>query len=105
MFHGIADSVRQYKASIIPILLNTTKSQIPKKCQEAESPKIRDWIFRVNEIQNLECYDDRGAEVDEGTERKDKWEKWQAFKKHGDTLTRLHVYFNFKGVKSGRIIG
>lgn len=31
LFHGTADSVRQYKASIVSILLNTAKSQIPKK--------------------------------------------------------------------------
>lgn len=72
---------RQYKASIIPIMLNAAKGQIPKKWQEVKSPKIRDWIFSVNEIYNLESLDDKGVELAEGTECKDKWEMWLEFKK------------------------
>lgn len=53
VFHGTDGLTRAYKNSIVPILLNVAKSLIPKKWQEVESPKIWDWIFRVNEICNL----------------------------------------------------
>lgn len=66
LFHGIDGSVRQYKTSIFPTLLNVAKSLIPKKSQEAEKPKIRDWIFCVNALYNLESLDDRGRNRKKG---------------------------------------
>lgn len=75
------NQLNNIKHPSLPILLNEAISQIPKKWQEKESPKIRDWIFCVNEIYNIESLDDRGVEPEEELERKDKWEKWQAFKK------------------------
>lgn len=82
LFHGTESSIRQYKTSIIPILVNAAKGQIPKKWQEVDCPKIRDWIFCVNEIYNLESLDDKGVEWEEGIEHKDKWEMWLEFKKN-----------------------
>lgn len=72
-------SVKQYKESAIPHLLNAAKSLIPKKWQKVESPKIWEWINAIEGTNNMECLRHSGEEKSEGLT--DKWESWKAFKK------------------------
>lgn len=85
LFHGVEGSVKQYKASVIPTLINVAKSLIPKKWQEVDSSKIRNWLLGINEIYYLESLDYRWEEEDDGVDRKDKWESWKMFKRRGGT--------------------
>lgn len=90
LLHGVKGSVKQYRASVIPTLINVAKSLIPKKRQEPESPKIRDWIIGVNDIYNLESCDSDREEVAR-SKQKDKWETWKLFKKtwtYVETITQ-----------------
>lgn len=48
LFHGSEGAKSWYKTLLIPVLLNSAKSVIPKKWQEADAPRTRDWISRVN---------------------------------------------------------
>lgn len=81
LFHGSEGSYRHYKTSLIPVLLNSAKSAIPKKWQEVEGPGIRDWISRINEIYTMENSEELGpldrAEVVKGG----RWARWEAFKR------------------------
>lgn len=79
MFNGAEGSVKQYKASVIAHMINAAKNLIPKKWQEMESPKIRDWINRVEETYNMECLKYSGEEEREAMT--DKWESWKVFKR------------------------
>lgn len=78
LFHGTAESAKQYKTSIVPILLNAAKSQIPKNWQIMERPKIRDWIFCVNEIYTCLWSDWRDAsELGEGPDGGASVSRWR----------------------------
>lgn len=84
MFHGMEGHRSKYIVSLTPILLNSAKSLIPKKWQEAEGPSIRDWLIRVNETYILEAGEVEESEL--GTETdldRDKWAKWITFKETG----------------------
>lgn len=47
LFHGSEGSYRHYKTSLIPVLLNSAKSAIPKKWQEVEGPGISQSINHI----------------------------------------------------------
>lgn len=81
LFHGSEELNRRYKLSITPVLLNSAKSLIPKKWQEAMGPSIREWIARVNETYILEKTEDADPSSGEGVDSGAKWAKWEAFKK------------------------
>lgn len=81
LFHGSEGGKKRYKSSLMPVPLNSAKNVIPKKWQEVEAPKIRDWITRVNETfllekAEVEVQADRDQEDERG-----KWGSWVAFRK------------------------
>lgn len=79
LFHGLEIPIRQYRNSVIPHMMNAAKSLIPRKWQEIESPKIRDWISRVEETYNMEYLRYSGEKDMEGFTNK--WKNWKMFKK------------------------
>lgn len=79
LFHGIKGSVKQYRESLVPYLLNAAKSLIPKRWQEEESPKMRDCVIAIEGTYNMERLRFSGEEEREGS--MDKWGCWQEFKK------------------------
>lgn len=79
LFHGTVGSIKQYKESFIPHLLNAAKSQIPRYWQEIESPTIKDWIGKVEATYNMEDLRYSGEEEIEGVINR--WKDWKVFKK------------------------
>lgn len=80
LFHRTEESIKQYQTSIVPILLDAAKSQIPKKWLEPESPITREWLFCVNEIYSIKCVEGAESEPVEGAKQKDQWAGWRRFK-------------------------
>lgn len=78
LFHGIQMPTKRYMRSLVPHLLNASKSLIPKQWQELESPTMRSWFNKVNDIYNLEYLRFSGEEGWEGFE--EKWRDWVNFK-------------------------
>lgn len=54
LFHGTSMSVRAYKNSVIPHLLNAAKSLIPRLWKQTRSPTLADWKKEVNLIMEAE---------------------------------------------------
>lgn len=79
LFHGIKESEKQYKASLVPHLINAAKKLIPKNWREKESPQIWEWINAVEETYTMERF--YGSKEEGGEGRKDKWKSWREFKK------------------------
>lgn len=81
LFHRLEGGKRGYKTSIVPVLLNAAKNVIPKKWQELEAQRIRDWVARVNEIYILEREESGEYMKGDQNEQRGKWDRWIAFKK------------------------
>lgn len=77
LFHGVETSIRQYRDSVIPHMMNAVKSLIPKKWKEIENPKVRDWLSRVKETY-MEYVRYSSEENREGF--LNIWGKWKRFK-------------------------
>lgn len=89
LFHGTTLSVKRYRSSLVPIMLDAAKRQIAQKWRELPNPNIRDWLLNINEIYNIECLDERGQVPDEGEERTGKWAGWQGFKRSWSYLEEI----------------
>lgn len=78
LFHGANKTIKQYKKTLVPFLLNAAKGLIPKKWLHTEKPSIREWLQRVDQMSNMQflC---RGEQGQEETYR-EIWEKWQVYK-------------------------
>lgn len=82
LFHRSEGGKRGYKTSIVPVLLNSAKNIIPKKWQELEAPRIRDWVARVNEIYTVEREESGEYLERDQTVQRGKWDCWITFKKN-----------------------
>lgn len=80
LFHSSEGGKREYNMSIIPVLLNSAKSEIPKKWQNAEGPKIRDWFLKIQETYNLEKRE-KDLLTKEHVIAGGRWASWVAFRK------------------------
>lgn len=60
-------------------LINAAKSLILKKWKEVDSPKIREWFDKIDEIHSMEGlrFSEEGGR--EGFNKR--WEKWKMFKR------------------------
>lgn len=50
LFHGANKTIKQYKKTLVPFLLNAAKGLIPKKWLHTEKPSIREWLQRVDQM-------------------------------------------------------
>ena len=78
MFHGTHMSVKQYKKTLLPHLLNSAKSLIPFNWQKEEAPSRKDWLLKVEKIRKLEQL--RTWEEEEQGNEEEIWDEWQEFK-------------------------
>lgn len=89
LFHGTQESVKSYRSSLVPIILDEAKRQIALNWLKPSSPNTRDWLFGLNEIFNVECLDRRGMEPDEDSELTGKWSGWIKFKRSWSYLKEI----------------
>lgn len=78
LFHSTKIPVNQYTKSLVPSLLNTAKSLILKHWQDPETPTLRSWSNRVDDIYNMEYLRFSGEEGWVGFE--EKLRDWHIFK-------------------------
>lgn len=50
LFHSSKSTIKRYKSTVIPHLMNNVKGSIPNRWQELESPTKKDWVKRVEYI-------------------------------------------------------
>lgn len=79
LFHSSEGGNREYNTSIIPVLLNIAKSEIPKNWQNTEGPKVRDWLLKIQEIHILEKGEKDGLFKDDAS-RGGRWAIWMTFR-------------------------
>lgn len=79
LFHSSEGGNREYNTSIIPVLLNIAKSEIPKNWQNTEGPKVRDWLLKIQEIHILEKGEKDGLFKDDAS-RGGRWAIWTTFR-------------------------
>ena len=79
LFQGGEESIKEYKRSLTPHLLNAAKRLIPKKWREAESPQVWEWLESVEDTYRREEWKD-GAD-EENADYRGKWANWFEFKK------------------------
>lgn len=78
LFHGVDIPIKEYRNSMLIHLINAAKSLIPEKWKKVNSPKIREWLDKIDEIYSMEGlrYCEEGGR--EGFIKR--WEKWSMFK-------------------------
>lgn len=86
LFHVNTKKGKKYKNSLIPQLLNAAKGIIPKKWRETASPTIREWVQRVDYIQNMEDLIRK-----ENPDRDYLWVKWDPWKEFKKTLDYIEI--------------
>ena len=76
--HGSRIPTKQYLKTLVPQLLNAAQYQIALNWREKESPSLRGWCSRVEEIYNLEHL--RFRDEEKWEEFEERWEKWKRLK-------------------------
>lgn len=79
IFHLSEMPTRAYLRTLLPHLIDAAKSIIVKNWKRKERPSMREWINKINEIQELEY-----LRFSDGTKMevyRTKWEVWEKFKK------------------------
>ena len=78
LFHGTEKTKKQYGTTLVPVLLNAAKALIPKNWLHPKRPSIKEWIERVEYIEEMEYLACR--ELGEEDRNRMVWEKWKVFK-------------------------
>lgn len=87
LFHGVSMSIKQYRRSLLPHLLNAAKSVIPPQWKDPESPSLKNCIGKINKIYNMEFLRFSCEIGEEGFERR--WKDWVKYKQSPRYAVRM----------------